>query len=63
MATSENLNQTTTTQEQPKRYIYTEKGASKAPSHHAKAGDPYNRPVSKSILRQYLKAGFIEEAK
>lgn len=46
-----------------KQYIYTEKGAAAANSHGAKAGDPYTRPVSKSIIRQYIKAGFIAEAK
>lgn len=45
------------------RYIYTEKGAAAAKSHGAKAGDPYERPVTKSILKQYLKAGFIAEVK
>ena len=50
-------------QDQTPRYIYTEKGAAAAKSHGAKAGDPYNRPVSKSILRQYVKAGFITEKK
>lgn len=46
-----------------KQYVYTEKGAAAAKSHGAKAGDPYNRPVSKSTLKQYVKAGFIAEAK
>ena len=46
-----------------KQYVYTEKGAAAAPSHGAKAGDPYERPVSKSILRQYVRAGFITEKK
>ena len=46
-----------------KQYIYTEKGAAAAKSHGAKAGDPYERPVSKSILRQYVKAGYIAEVK
>ena len=44
-----------------KQYIYTAKGAAAAKSHGAKPGDPYTRPVSKSILRQYVKAGFIAE--
>lgn len=48
--------------EQPKRYVYTEKGAAaaKVPT---KAGDTYDRPVSKTTLKQYVKAGFIAEAK
>ena len=49
-------------QEQTKRYVYTEKGAAAAKSHGAKAGDPYDRPVSKSILKQYARAGFIAPA-
>ena len=48
-----------------KQYIYTEKGAAIMARRFPgiKAGDPYNRPVSKSILRQYVKAGFITEKK
>ena len=48
--------------EQPKRYVFTEKGAA-AKGSGAKAGDIYDRPVSKSILKQYVRAGFIAEAK
>lgn len=50
-----------TEDEQPKRYVFTEKGAA-AKGSGAKAGDIYDRPVSKSILKQYVRAGFIAEA-
>lgn len=48
-----------------KQYIYTEKGAAAMARRFpgVKAGDTYDRPVSKSILRQYVKAGFIAEKK
>ena len=46
------------TEQQAKRYVYTEKGAQ---VHGTKAGDPYTRTVSKAALRQYLKAGYITE--
>lgn len=54
-----------TIEEQPKRYVYTEKGAAAVAWRFpgVKAGDTYNRPVSKSCLRQYVKTGFIAEAK
>lgn len=47
------------------RYIYTEKGAAIMANRFPgiKAGDTYDRPITKSILKQYLKAGFIAEAK
>ena len=48
-------------EEQPKRYVFTGKGAA-AKGSGAKAGDIYDRPVSKSILKQYVRAGFIAEA-
>ena len=50
---------------QPKQYIYTEKGAAAMAKRFpgVKAGDIYDHPVSKSILKQYVKAGFIAEAK
>ena len=48
-----------------KQYIYTEKGAAimarRFPG--TKAGDPYERPVSKDILKQYVNAGFIAKNK
>lgn len=48
-----------------KQYIYTEKGATIMAKRFPgiKAGDIYDRPVKKSILRQYVKAGFIAEKK
>jgi len=48
-----------------KQYVYTEKGAAAMAKRfpNVKAGDIYDRPVRKSILRQYVKAGFIAEAK
>lgn len=49
----------TKNEQQPKQYVYTEKGAR---IHSTKPGDPYTRPVKKSILKQYVKAGFITEA-
>ena len=51
--------------EEPKRYVYTEKGAAIMAKRFPgiKAGDTYDRPVSKSILKQYVKAGFIAEVK
>lgn len=47
------------TAEQPSRYVYTEKGAK---IHGTKPGDPYTRTVSKTAIKQYLKAGFIAKA-
>lgn len=48
-----------------KQYVYTEKGAAIMAQRFPgiKAGDTYDRPVSKSTLKQYVKAGFIAEAK
>lgn len=47
------------------KYIYTEKGAAIMARrfHGIKAGDPYDRPVTKDILKQYVKAGFIAKKK
>lgn len=50
--------------EEPKRYVYTEKGAAAQAWRFPgiKAGDPYDRPVSKSCLKSYIKNGFIAVA-
>lgn len=47
--------------EQPKRYVFTEKGAASW-GRGVQAGDIYDRPVRKSVLKQYIRAGFIAEA-
>ena len=46
-----------------KKYVYTEKGAAAMARRfpNIKAGDTYNRPVSKATLKQYVKAGYIAE--
>jgi len=48
-----------------KQYIYTEKGAAIMARRFPgiKAGDTYDRPVTKDILKQYVKAGFIAKKK
>lgn len=48
--------------EQPKRYVFTEKGAASW-GRGVQAGDIYDRPVRKSVLKQYIRAGFIAEAR
>lgn len=46
-----------------KTYILTEKGAEsyRRFGTPAQAGDPYDRPVSESLKKKYVKAGFITE--
>lgn len=50
--------------EQPKRYVYTERGAAAQAWRFPciKAGDTYDRPVNKSCLKSYVRMGYIAEA-
>lgn len=54
----------TTPDEQPKRYVYTEKGAAAMAWRFPgiKAGDIYDRPVPKGTLKSYVRMGYIAEA-